>query len=65
MLFWGLRNLRLNNSVFGQERIKISIEIGDKKFESNPIENCLTNDNFQKTHQIEEIVFESLLLIVF
>ena len=65
MLFWGLRNLRLNNSVFGQERIKISIEIGDKKFESNPIENCLTNDNFQKTHQIEEIGFESLLLIMF
>jgi hypothetical protein len=65
MLFWGLRNLRLNNSVFGQERIKISIEIGDKKFESNPIENCLTNDNFQKTHQIEEIVFQSLLLYVF
>lgn len=57
IIFWGLRNIKLNNSVFfGREKIKICVQIGDKTFESNTIDKFFTNDNFLNIHQKISIV---------
>jgi hypothetical protein len=48
ILFWGIRNLKLNNSVLftNREKIKIEIEIGGISYFSDSIESLFSNDNF-------------------
>ncbi|CAF0876645.1 unnamed protein product [Brachionus calyciflorus] len=56
IIFWGLRNTKLNNSVlFGREKIKICVQIGDQTFYSNTIEKFFSNDNFLNIYQKHSI----------
>ena len=57
ILFWGLRNIR-NVSRFSlmHEKLFVVIEIGDKIFNSNFIENNVRNDNFIMNRARYEIV---------
>jgi hypothetical protein len=48
ILFWGIRNLKINNSVLftNREKVKIEIEIGGISYFSDLIENVFPNENF-------------------
>ena len=48
ILFWGIRNLKINNSVLftNREKVKIEIEIGGISYFSDLIENIFPNENF-------------------
>jgi len=57
ILYWGLRNLKEYGYImFGQKKLCVRIEIGDKVLESNIIENLAPNVNFTLTHRKHSIV---------
>jgi hypothetical protein len=53
-----MRNLKEHGYIiFGQKKLRVRIEIGDKVLESNIIDNVAPNVNFTLTHRKHTIVY--------